>query len=234
MPPRPALLAAPFLALLLAGCAAPAPRATLASPAAATLSADLIYIPGSPTREFSGGRAGSKPRPQRRSQAAADDQGRWVVTMSAPDKSGAWSPIRTVLLQRDADGTVRMVQVTDAAEKTTTHFVPPLALMPAVLAPERPFSDQSTVQVARISDGQIIERGTAQTLAELVGHQPGPPAVFEWRSTLTMQLSAAKVLKVSIQTVQADRGVIAEHESLNVTVGPFTVRSSEESWTIAP
>jgi len=128
-----------------------------------------------------------------------------------------------------------MVEVMDAKEKTITRFEPPIALAPPRLPAGESFTDASRVVVTRIADGEVIERGTAETRAELVGHEPGPPPAFEWTSTLTMRLSAALVTKRSTQSVQDGPGVVAERESLRVTVGPFTVRSSDERWTlIAP
>ncbi len=218
------------MALLLAACAADAPHAVLPAAAAVTLGADQVYRPGSAVREFTGGLAGKSPTTQRRKHGEIDASGSWALQIDGRTKSGDWKPVRTVRLVRAADGAVAMSDVRDEKEKNITAFDPPLVLMPARLAAGDTFTASSKVRITRISDGGLVEQGTAESGATLRGHAAGPPATFELESTLRMQLSTAKVLEITLYTVREGEGVVGEHETLNVTIGPLTVRSAEEIW----
>lgn len=222
--------AAAAIAAGVGACSTHEPRSLLQSPpTSAALNAADVYRPGSPVREFAGA-ADVQGKRERREHGAADSQGVWKLTISRQGKSGSWNIVRVVTFARSADGSVSMVTADDAKDHSITRFNPPLVVMPATLRAGTPFVAESQVEIVKAADGSLMERGSAKAGAELKGTDGHATDLL---STLTMQLSAAKVNQITLQTVRPDQGVVAEDETLSVTVGPLQIRSSHEVWSIA-
>ncbi|MBX3383686.1 MAG: hypothetical protein KF864_09280 [Phycisphaeraceae bacterium] len=215
-----------------------APEKLKGSTATLPLPAGAVYDPALPAeRLFEGGQAG-RPATQERRRTVADPQrsGAWRIEIDRPDPQSpdGWRLSRSVQIARMDTGAIAMVGVDDIPENSTTTFSPPLLLLPPTLADDQQFTSTSKVEIRRISTGKVIDRGEAVSGASLRMPPDDSGATWTLWTTLDMKLSAARVEQRTAQNIIPGRGMVWERESLRVRIGPITIRSSDEVWTIVP
>ncbi|MBX3408899.1 MAG: hypothetical protein KF859_03330 [Phycisphaeraceae bacterium] len=215
-----------------------APEKLKGSNATHPLPAGAVYDPGLPAeRLFEGGQAG-RPATQERRRTVADPQrsDTWRIEIDRPDPQSpdGWRLSRSVHIARMDTGAIAMVGVDDIPENSATTFSPPLLLLPPCLGDDQQFTSTSKVEIRRISTGKVIDRGEAVSGASLRSPPDDSGATWTLWTTLDMKLSAARVEQRTAQNIIPGRGMVWERESLRVRIGPITIRSSDEVWTIVP
>lgn len=240
---------------VLGGCAGTptppelAPVARLATDAQSGLTGEEVYL-----RQPDGGaifRTDGGERLRRR--VAASEHG-WTVTLSTlPTSGGSASddeaPVRTVELERGADGGLAMRTLTDHAgvgparsrRGSRIGFEPALALLPAVLS-EDAFESHAaaTLHLGTRARG---ERGDATRSARLLALErielptrrpdgsPGPARAVEARvleGELDLRFGPTRVQRSERLWVHDELGIVAESAAVRVTFAGVRVDDRRE------
>lgn len=168
---------------------------------------------------------------ERRTTSARDADGRWTLRFERrATEDGAWVLVRELGLGAGADGGVEMRTLRDAERETLLTFVPPIEILPVMLAPGAVATSAAKVESVEVgSDGrakQSITRGEATYRVEhLAGGAGGVDGVL---ATLRLELSGAVVTRERRSSYGA-AGLVHERERLTVKVGPFTMEKRERA-----
>lgn len=203
------------------GSAEPVPTA------AASIAADVVYKPAPWKKTYSEGRRVVR----REARPIGDSPNKWVIDeFDSPDGALRGGLVRQTTLERGADGSVFLLELSLVLENRTLSFDPPLVLMPATLTGEKPCISTSDVTMR---DGQSSAatktRGTATQTTRLVRQTTDATVI---QSEMEAKFDFSTVDRTAVLTVAPGRGIVREVQDRSVRFGLFNLSRTTSTVTL--
>lgn len=194
---------------------------------AASIAADVVYKPAPWKKTYSEGRRVIR----REARLLGDSPNKWIIDeFDSPDGTLKGGLVRQTTLERGADGSIFLSELSLVVENRTLSFDPPLVLMPAMLTGEKACISTSDVTMRDGgSDSATKSRGTATQTTRLVRQNADSTVI---QSQMEAKFDFTTVDRTAVLTVVPGRGIVREVQDRTVRVGLFNLSRTTSSVTL--